>query len=43
MDKEIIRSCADCGVAGCKRQTSEGRPPFCLTEHMDKQAMDEAM
>lgn len=43
MDKETIRSCADCGVAGCKRQTSEGRPPFCLTEHMDKQAMDEAM
>lgn len=43
MEKETVRSCADCGVAGCKRQTSEGRPPFCLTEHMDKQAMDEAM
>ena len=28
MEKEIIRSCADCGVAGCKRQTPEGRPPL---------------
>lgn len=36
------RSCIDCGVVNCRRMDSEF-PDFCLTTHMDKEVLEEAL
>lgn len=43
MEKEIVRSCADCAGKGCQNQTGENRPPFCLTDNMDPAVKQAAM
>ena len=42
MNKEIKRSCIDCGVSNCNLEDSK-YPDFCLTTGMDKKVLTEAM
>lgn len=43
MEKEITRSCIDCGVTNCDKG-NKSYPKFCLTtENLDKAVLDEAI
>mgnify|MGYP004603493827 CR=1 FL=1 len=41
--KDIILSCADCTVLACKQKNEERYPKFCLTEHVNDQALEEVI
>lgn len=41
MEWDDCRSCIDCGTTGCDGG-DKGFPPFCLTEHMEAGAVEEA-
>lgn len=43
MSEKHVNSCSECAVLACKGKQEEKYPPFCLTEHADKELLAKVM
>lgn len=43
MAAKCVHTCSDCAVLACRSRDESKYPPFCLTEHVDQELLDEVV